>query len=589
MGASLPERLRRLLGGRAAPWLALAVVALLSAPALGVGWLHDDLIQRQMLVGDDPALRRQDHDLYCFSGGPAAAPAPASDPWWRSARMTTCFLRPLSSLSIALDHRLFPQRPALAHLQGLLWFLLLLLGIRRLAAALFDERTAALALLIYGVAGFSGTPVAWIAARHTIISAALSTWGLVAYLRGRERRRPLWIALGAAGLALALLGGEGALAGLGFVAAYELCGARDAPRRRLLRAGASALGGGAYLSLYGRARYGAAFSGAYLDPLRHPGDFLLALPGRLLCLAGEAVLGVPSALYSFTPHKAALAALGALAVALVLGALRQGTAEARARRAGRLAFLGLGALLGAVPAAAAAMGGRVLMAPGVGLAILFAAALLPEEAPGEARAARLPRLAAAGLALGVLLLSPLSRLGQTRVLAHTTESEAALREVRQLGGCAESSHYLLIGSNEFTVAMYGPYVLPGLAPPRTWHQLTAAQGDVELERVDGRTLRLRGQRPLLGGFLYALFRAPGEALGPGSRGELRLGPGAAGAIEVEALQGGEPTALRVELPAALEDRRYCWLRYDGRLLQPLTLPPAGARTVVPYVRGPMSY
>lgn len=588
----MAARCRALLESRAAPWLGLLILVVLSGPALFVGWLHDDFIHRQMLSGPDPDLRRQADDLYCFSGGPAGLAPPAADPWWRSAQMTTCFFRPLSSLTLALDHQVFASQPLLAHLHGLLWFLVLLGGVYRLAALLFDRPTARLALFIYGVSGFSGTPVAWLAARHTLVSAALSTWGLVVYLRGRSPARGLAAGPGLSLVSAALLGGEGALGGLGYVIAYELGVARDTRPRRLLHAGFAALIGAAYLGLYAGAKYGAAHSGAYLDPLRHPVDFGLALPGRLLCLVGEAVLGVPSVLYSFTPQRALLAALGALGAALVVGAYLRLPAEVRAQQSRRIAFLAGGALLGAIPAAAAAMGGRVLMLPGVGLVLLFAAVL--RRAPvteGATRATRWGRVATLGLALGVLVLNPLSRLAQLRLLTHAAQAEQALTAVSQLSSCAAASHFLLIGTNEFTVAMYGPYLFPLLAPPRTWHQLTVARAEVVLERLDDRRLRLRsdGETPLLSGFLYSLYRAPEEALGVASRTTLRFSAHASGVIHVEALSSGDPSVLRLELPSSLDDPRYCWLRYDGRALQALTPPPVGAALRIPYVRGPMSF
>ena len=66
-------------------------------------------------------------------------------------------------------------------------------------------------------------------------------------------------------------------------------------------------------------------------------------------------------------------------------------------------------------------------------------------------------------------------------------------------------------------------------------------------------------------------------------------PIAAGTIHVEAAEPASISALRIELPVAADDRRFCWLRYDGVQLVPLALPPVGGELRIPYVRGPMAF
>ena len=568
------------------------MIALLSVPGLSVGWLHDDFIHRQMLSGSYAELRRDSDELYCFSGGPRSRQPSQFEPWWRSPQQTTCFFRPLSSLSAALDHRLFAEHPMLAHLHGLLWFFSLCAAVYFLARKLFSPATATLALLLYGVSGYSATPIAWVASRHTIVSAALSVFGLVAYVHGRKTGQTSAILGGYALLAAALLGGEGALGGLGYVVAYELFVARDTFRLR--HGSVSVLIAAAYVGFYVRSGYGAAHSGAYLDPLHHPKDFLLALPGRLLCLTGEAVFGIPSVLWSLTDQHLLLAAIGLVGVALFAMALRLGTPASDTVRRSTLAFLLCGALLGAIPAAAAVMGGRVLMLPGVGLAISFAAVLLPETEGVSSLSGRkrtMARSFSAALALGLLLANPLARLAQLRLLAQLARSEQTLRAVGQLQGCEAAQEYLFIGTNEFTTGLYGPYLLPVLAAPKRWHQLTLASSDVQVERLDARTLRLTAtdHRPLLGGLLYALYRSPHEGLGPGSVLPLDEQHAESGIVHIEQAGSQGPTALRFELPVDLDDRRYCWLRYDGKQLLSVKLPAILGRSVIPYSAGPLAF
>lgn len=558
-------------------WIAFAVIVLLSVPALGIGWLHDDFIQREMLTGSAAGLSRGPDELYCFAGGPRGLAGSRWEVWWRSPQLTACFFRPLSSLTLALDHRL--GQPLLAHLHGLLWLLLACAGVTALAWSLLGPALAARAGLIYGISSYTSSLVAWVAARHAAVSAALVAWGLWLYVRSRRQERAAM--LGLALLCLALLGGEGALGGLGFAVAYELLAARGARRVRGLHAAAAAALGVFYVLWYARSGYGTAGAGAYLDPLHHTGEFLAALPGRLLCLLGEAVLGAPSALWSFSSHQLLLSGVGALGLILVLAALRQAQRAAAPEALRILRFLGLGALLSAIPAAAALLGGRVLLVPGIGLSILFAAAL-PTQGPRSAPAA------AVALALGVLLLSPLSRLAQILTLRRIAAAEQQLGR-SPLAGCENARHYLLLGTDEFSVAMYAPYLLASRLGQKSWQQLTLASGDIEVSRPDRRTLRLSGSGGhLLSGLLYTINRPPRSPLTAGMQLPI---PGSPVDIQVR-IESAQPTAvsaLRVELPVAADDRGFCWLRYDGKQLIPLALPEVGGELRIPHVRGPMAF
>lgn len=551
-------------------WIAFAVLVLLSVPALGIGWLHDDFIQREMLTGSSADLPRGVSELYCFAGGPDALAGSRWEAWWRSPQLTTCFFRPLSSLTLALDHRL--GQPLLAHLHGLLWLLAACAGVAALAWILFGPSVAALAALIYGVSSYTSSPVAWVAARHAAVSAALVAWGLCAYVRSRRQSRSA--RLGLAVLTLALLGGEGALGGLGFAVAYELLAARDTRRVRALHIAAAAALGAAYVLWYARSGYGTAGAGAYLDPLHHTGEFLAALPGRLLCLIGEAVLGAPSTLWSFSSRQLLLCGAGALGLLLALAALRGSPRAADPEQLRILHFLGVGALLCAIPAAAAILGGRVLLVPGIGLSIVFAAALTPRPASN----------AAIALAVGLLLLGPLARLAQIFAMRRIATAEQQLSR-SALTGCEGAAHYLLLGTDEFSVAMYAPYLLAPRLGQKSWQQLTLASADIEVSRPDARMLRLRASSGhLLSGLPYTMNRPQRSALTSG----MQL-PIAAGTIHIEAAEPAAISALRIELPVAAEDRRFCWLRYDGQQLIPLALPPVGGALRVPHVRGPMAF
>lgn len=570
-------------------WLLLTFVLILivNLPPLFSGWLSDDFIHRDMLTTDSASAHRELTDVYCFKGGPRELRWEKWQPWWQSPDFRLCYFRPLASLSLAFDHRVLPQHPFLAHLHGLLWFLVVCGAVYVLAARLLDPRTASLACLAHGVSSFSCSAVSWIAARHALVSTALAAVGLAVYVLARldDRTRR---ALGGLGLlALASLGGEGALGGFGFVVAYELLMSRDPWRARLaFLAAASAFSVG-FVLFYARAGYGVAGSAVHLDPLHRPVEFLTALPGRLTALFAEVALGLPADLWQLPPLRPVLVCGGLFGLLLLLASfgLRETTSDDGGLRAAR--FLGLGALLAAVPATAAILGGRVALLPAVGLSIVLAGALSPWSRVLRRQSGVRPaavRLAVLILGLGMFVVNPLTRAMQVLKIRETEAGQRRLA-ASTLAGCESAEHFFIIGPNEMLLGIYGPYLLQHRIESQRFHQLTIATGDVELFRLTDRTLRLRARsRALLGGMSYGLSHSARQPIEPDATfkvGEASLLIEESGAAGVRSLQ--------LSLPISAQDRRYCWLRYNGAELVSMPLPEIGNQSTIPYARGPVIF
>ena len=136
----------------------IALVALLLAcTSLTVGYSLDDHIHRTLLGIGHPiaGLHGGPLDLFGFaSGNPADAKLLMDQgiyPWWSDPEARLHFLRPLASLTHALDAMLWPENPLLAHGHSLLWFA------ASLAAAAFAFRQVApapLALLAFALVCF---------------------------------------------------------------------------------------------------------------------------------------------------------------------------------------------------------------------------------------------------------------------------------------------------------------------------------------------------------------------------------------------------------------------------------------------------
>jgi hypothetical protein len=224
------------------------------------------------------------------------------------------------------------------------------------------------------------------------------------------------------------------------------------------------------------------------------------------------------------------------------------------------------------------------MLPGIGLAILFAATLQSWRGGlGRLRGWRrlIAGAAGGGLALGVLLCNPLSRTAHILMLRQMAEREQQLAQ-SPLTSCQKAEFLFLFGTDDIAVALHSPYLLKQHLLHKQWYQITLATADTQVLRVDPRTVRIQSPRGLvLGGVLYAMMRT--EAIQAGTRFDVGTGT-----VQVEQASASGVTAFRLELPPSVDDPRFCWLRYDGTQLVPMSLPPVGGSTTVPYVRGPMS-
>ena len=223
--------------------------------------------------------------------------------------------------------------------------------------------TAGLAVLLYAVDDAHGVTVGWIANRNALVAAAFAVLTILVYDRWRRQHwRPgAW--LGPLCFAVALTGGESAIAVGAYLIAHAVCLARDDWRIRI----ASLLPYGilvvVWRLLYSALGYGALGTDLYIDPGREPVVFLLAVVERLpVLMLGQ--LGLPPAeLWMFLSDRGQLllALSGALFLAMVTV-----LAMPLLRRSPVARFFGLGALLAAIPISATYPFDRLLIYVGIG-------------------------------------------------------------------------------------------------------------------------------------------------------------------------------------------------------------------------------
>jgi hypothetical protein len=485
-------------------------------------------------------------------------------PWWSAADFRTDFLRPLSGLLFWLDETLWPGGGPFAHLHSLLWWLLLLLLLGALLRRLLPVRVAALALLIFAVDDAHWMSIAWLSNRHAAVATAAVLAGILCHLRWRDdgARGGVLLSLGcyAAGLAA----GEAALQALAYLYSDELFGSgRGSLRARVARL----LPASALVLTYGAVRHplgaGVTGSGIYHDPLAQPLRFLAAAPGRLGVLLADLLGGMPSDLWMALPKlEPILIALGVAVTALV-GWLALRVLTPPSER-GPLVGLCVGGFLALILGSAGLPGSRLLLAPSLATAALFATLLSSATTP---RAARIWIIAVH------LVLAPLF------LLVNEAQAITIGRRARQaIAASALDGDVVVVTTPDPLVALYTPYMEAERGAPRfnNWQVLSFAPVDLELKRAGADELVLRTQE---GRF----FEAPEERLlrdGPVPPGERIEQPGLVARVI-------SPTEIDFRFTRPLESVNLVTWR-DGALRH-LPLPRPGGRVTIRREAGMMGY
>ncbi|WP_338866357.1 hypothetical protein [Myxococcus stipitatus] len=568
--------------------LALGLGILLSLPSLRVGLMLDDLMHRLVITGtvnghgDWGPL-----SLYEFVGGPGTQPERLREsgllPWWASDALLVRFFRPIPSALLSLDAWLFRDAALPAHLHSLAWFVALVVLVGWLHRRLLPAPVAGLATVLYAIAGAHALPVAWLAARHPLVSALLGLLALAAHVRAREDAwKPGWV-LAPLALTVALLSGEAAVGAVLLLGAYEVFGRRDTWRRALRYLAPYLALSLAYVLFYVSQGYGARGSGGYLNPATAPLAFLGVFIQRALILLSELVVATPSDIASSAPTlQPIIAGLGVFATAGAWWMTRVLRPWLTPQEQAALRWLIPGGVLATLPGAVGIVGGRVLLVPLVaGSALMSVLILRGWQAARESERLHirplLLRTAVVVLVLGHCGLGPLFRIGMGVGLGHVADEQ--WRVAREAPPC--DGTLVLVASSDPSVSQYVPaaMALDG-RPPRMFRLLSGAPHDHLLERVSPEAIELIVQgAPRERGFWEVVNREGSPPAGT----TLNLGD-----LQVSVLESSESGFLRArfDFGRALESGDFCFVTWSNNGLRRITLPPPGQHLALPHSRGP---
>ncbi len=572
--------------GFALAWIAGVTSSL---PALFAGPFSDDFMQHLVLEGAVNDVPMGPATLYDFTAGGSALVWMQRGylPWQTDPQLVLRFFRPVSSLSVALDDALFGRAELPAHLVNLAWFLGLLAITFALFRRLLPPARARLAALLYAVAGGHAMNLAWIATRHLLIGALLSSLAFWFHLERREPasstsfRVPCWAPVST--LALALAASESSLAGVALILGYELFGREDALGSRFKASAPAILLASAYCAAYGLAGYGTEHSGLYVSPFSQPLAFAQALLTRWPVLVGEMADALPASLWGAAPAaSSALGILGAGFAALIALVLWRARLEPPQRL--RVRFLAAAALAGSLPMAGGVPDGRMLAIPLVCSTALVASAI--EVAWTSARQlsgwSRLGfRCASLGLCVVHVGLAALVRIGVGQLIAQLSRAQKRLAETANLSACQPGDSALILTGADPSLSLSGAsslaYYRPGLQQRLSAvFVLSMAPHDQRLTRSGQHSIELEVLNlPRRHNIFELLFRD--TPLAPGY--QVDLGILAARVLRTEA---GLPTRVRFRVP-----EHNCVLSLEHQRLISFELPGLGKSRRVPHEVGPL--
>lgn len=574
--------------------VAMATAVLLRLPALLAGLRGDDYVHAAMLRGDFPGPR-QPWDLFRFAGPDSAENAALVDfgylPWWSAPDLSLSMFRPLPSLLIAMDHRLFGDALWLHHVHSLAWCAAAVAAAGLLYFRLLPSTAAGVATFVFACDEAHSLPATWLANRSTAVASCFGALALWAFARESKHGRRSWAFVPL--LTLSLLSGEYAVCLLAYFAA--LVAFRDASIRQRLRALLPALAVvAAYLGLRSLLGHGVRHSGLYLNPLSDPAGYLDAAPERLGMLLGDMLLGLPAidwlsgggwrerlwyavdspllrtwlaSSWQWLPRATGLGALaaygGLLAYVATLGRPRTTLA------------LACGALLALVPFTQAVPEDRLTMGPSLGVSALIAVAMV--NLLRHQRRPWLARLCLAALALVHLGWAPVRSTLRTTQFAANARAERAWALQAPVGrpnGAAAGApvRTYILGAAEFMTAANLPFARAfyGHELPASYRRLTGATTTQDLTRVDATTLDitlLTGSRGAIAGSLY---RTASDGLPTGHHVEQ-----AGLTVQVQYSQVGHPRRLRFTFDRPLDDPGLQFLHGTRLGLAPIKMPGPG--------------
>jgi hypothetical protein len=584
--------LERWLGHERAVLGILALTALTLAPAIAQGFFGDDFFRNAVQDGSKIGFGSAPFDLFAFSTGQAAdharLQAEGIIPWWADPSTKVHFFRPLTSLTHALDHRLWPNNPRAEHAQNVLWFLGLVAAVWLMLSRSRGPRwIATFALLLFAIDETHGGAIGWISSRNGIMCTLFGVLALWAHDRWRRDGWRPGSVLGPLSFAVGLGCGEACVATLGYLAAHAFFLDRGTVRARALRLAPYGALVAVLGVIYAVGGYGASAGvSGYINPISEPWHYLRALAARLPVFL-HALLAGPSAdgwnIYPML-HPAMQPAMWVLAALTVAGFLWFVRPVLAGDREGQ--FWLTGSVLAVAPACAGYPQDRILLFSSIGLLVVVARFIVAVGRDREALYAgrRVKRFLATGMAGWLFFASvPLSVPALTlRAVSQESVQKTFVRADESIPDDPSIEGKTLVLMNPpiepLVFSMHHQRAARNAFRPAETRLLATSGGHALLvERVDDFTLRISNEEGILSRAADMFMRKEGHDLLPGSAVSV---PGMR--VEIESVTSdGRPASACFRFEHGLDDPALLWMDWDGHGFRRFTPPAAGAPVHLP--------
>lgn len=579
--------------------------------AVDAGFWADDYAQLAMLEGNYPSQRaawdlfhflddrRDDHQRLVDFG---------AYPWWTHPQFRLSMLRPLPSLSFALDYKLFGIAGTPQHVHSLIWWALLVGAVGALLFRVLPPLAAALALIVFSVDESHTVPVLWLANRSALMATALTVASLVAHLRWQARQSEVkWRIASIALCMLAFACGEYAFASLGYILSFELL--RPTPgvsRRRALLPFLTIAA--MFMVISTVMGYGSAHSALYTSPFNAPFDYASKLLVGFPVLMAELVLGVPADWWSFgSPWPAQLQAalsisasawehlpswkvlqlaLGVVSALITAATLRWLKPRVSAEHHRALVCLICGACLGVLPSMGSFITTRLAMPASLAFSALYGSVLwVAITSVTDSRRASVSGRAALALSSAMILyIHGYRAFAQTEAATAFYSLVARSRTHWALSASIDermpAPWLVMIASADANDAAYTPFVRSAYGRPllRGLRILSGAPGAHAVTRSDDRTIEVKvsddfGLSTSVAG---SFTRAESDVLADGHEASVA-------GMHVTVLQThqGQPTHMRIRFDQPLASGLLAFVHSTPRGLERVVLPAVGTTLQLP--------
>lgn len=565
----------------------LAVVFLINAPALSIGWFGDDYAHRRFILDHLQGQPGQPSPIawwnmfdWRFSQRDAFEPGSLFGrlPWWAAPGFSFALLRPLSTASHFLDYILWPESPWAMHLHNIVLLCLVVWIAGDLYWRLFRARAgAALALVLFAVADAHTTSAAWIASRNTLLTALFVLSTIWLYQRTWSDSA-VWCARAApVALLCAHASSEGAIVAWAYLAAFALCLDPRPPAARLRSLLPMAAVSLAWLGLSAHFGYGIRGSAIYIDPRSDPVLFAAAVVQRLPELLEMQFAVAREFVRTRAPELQALWSAGVIVYALLLVA---GVAV-YARRSTLVRCFALASLGALIPQCAAGSFARLLLLSGFAAHGLVAALAVEFAAP--ARRSVVSKLTLGVFATGTLIFHGFVALvlpGYARGFAaaiHTSVARAA--ESLPSGASRQSASIVALNFPDYLRSVFVDlYRRELFAPgPRRMDFVGTTLGRVAVTRTAPDAFELEPEAGYLLDPTHLLVRTPNDRFHAGQGFQI-------GSLDLTILRttpDGRPARVRIR-GDELESGSTLWMCWTTRLqrFEPCTLPALGGTSEI---------